>query len=498
MKKLLRNNSLILLFIGTCHFCWSQTKHGNQWLIGSMQNVLDFNSAPTQLDTSLNYSVPFMAQGKSNICDSSGQLLMFCNGMRLFNASGNLIESGDTLVPLAYYNYYFSVSIVSQSSIILPVDSDQYYLFTPVPTDSNFNANWVTNVDAYFDELWYHRIDMRANGGAGKVMKKKVPILQHVKLSQSQMMACRHANGKDWWLVKMAIDSHKAYVFYVGHDTVFLQHTIIFPFAKIRKELHGQSSFDASGEHFATVSNNFTGEFFYGDFDRCTGMLSSMKRAVAPHKPFNATIDSSITGLCLSPNGQLIYVIKKSHVLQFRISDSTFYTVSGPDTTDIAFQGYKDGAVAPDGKLYLGTYGIIYKSMSVIDNPNGLYSTCNFCRRCLRSEASLGTLGVPPCMPDFALGPLTPCWPNAIDDMKYEPEYRIYPNPVQEQLNIEWQASDLRFVELRDIGGQILAQQTVEPGSHHIEIDMSGYASGIYLIQLKNNLGAVYMKKVIK
>ena len=76
--------------------------------------------------------------------------------------------------------------------------------------------------------------------------------------------------------------------------------------------------------------------------------------------------------------------------------------------------------------------------------------------------------------------------------------YHIYPNPVQEQLNIEWQASDLRFIELRDIGGQILAQQTVEPGSHRIEIDMSGYASGIYLIQLKNNLGAVYMKKVIK
>ncbi len=353
MKKLLNVGIFLLILIGAFTKAQSQTKHGNQWVIGFMQNVLDFNSAPTQLDTTLTYSDPYMSVGKSNICDSSGQLLLLCNGMRVFNASGNLIESGDTLVPLAYYNYYFSVSAVTQSSIILPVDSDQYYLFTPVPTDSNFNANWITNVDAYFDELWYHRIDMRANSGAGKVMKKKVPILQHVKLSQSQMMACRHANGKDWWLVKMAIDSHKAYVFNVGHDTVFLQHTIRFPFAKIRKELHGQSSFDASGEHFATMSNNLTGEFFYGDFDRCTGILSGIKRAVAPPKPFSSLIDSSITGLSLSPNGQLIYVVKFSHILQFRISDSTWYTVSGPDTTDIAFQGYKDCAVAPDGRLYI-------------------------------------------------------------------------------------------------------------------------------------------------
>jgi hypothetical protein len=260
----------------------SQTKHGNQWVIGHLQNVLDFNTTVTQLDTSLNYSIPLMAQGKSNICDSNGQLLILCNGMRLFNAAGNLIEQGDTLVPEAYYVGYGSVSAVSQSSIILPVDSDQYYVFTPVPSDSNFNTNWV-NGNVYFDELWYHRIDMRANGGAGKVIEKRVPLIKQVKLSQSQMMACRHANGKDWWLVKMALDSNKAYVFFVSHDTILLQHTIDFPpYLKIFGELHGQSSFDATGEHFATVSNKFGGEFFYGDFDRCTGMLSSMKRAVAP------------------------------------------------------------------------------------------------------------------------------------------------------------------------------------------------------------------------
>ncbi|MBK8686712.1 MAG: hypothetical protein IPN26_17955 [Bacteroidetes bacterium] len=195
-------------------------------------------------------------------------------------------------------------------------------------------------------------------------------------------------------MVKMALDSNKAYVFYVSHDTIMLQHTIGFPpYLKIFAELHGQSSFDATGEHFATVSNKFGGEFFYGDFDRCTGILSGIKRAVAPAKPFNAIIDSSITGLCLSPNGQLIYVIKRSHILQFKISDSTFYTVSGPDTTDIAFQGYKDGAVAPDGKLYIGNYDLIYKNMSVIDNPNGLFSNCNFCRKCLRSPGSIGLLG---------------------------------------------------------------------------------------------------------
>ncbi len=489
MKKLLNVRIFLLILIGAFTKAHSQTKHGNQWVIGFTQNVLDFNSAPTKLDTSLNYSDSFMAVGRSNICDSSGQLLMLCNGMRLFNASGNLIEAGDTLVPLAYYNYYFSVSAVTQSSIILPVDSDQYYLFTPVPTDSNFNANWITNVDAYFDELWYHRIDMRANAGAGKVVKRKVPLLQQVKLSQSQMMACRHSNGKDWWLVKMAIDSHKAYVFYVGHDTVFLQQTIGFPFAKIRKELHGQSSFDASGEHFATMSNNLTGEFFYGDFDRCTGMLSSMKHAVAPPLPFNNTVDSGNTGLCFSPNGQLIYVIKYSHILQFRISDSTWYTVSGPDTTDAAFHGYKTAVVAPDGKLYVGTYGGMYKSMSVIDTPNGLLSNCNFCRRCLRGEASSGFLGAPPCIPDFKLGALSPCWPNAVEEVKLQAQYKIYPNPVADNLQIEWNLNGDSFgvVQLTDLTGNILLDIPFNPGYQIKSIDLSALNSGIYILRFSSN-----------
>lgn len=101
MKKLLNVRIFLLILIGAFTKAHSQTKHGNQWVIGFMQNVLDFNSAPTQLDTTLTYSDPYMSVGKSNICDSSGQLLMLCNGMRVFNASGNLIESGDTLVPLA-------------------------------------------------------------------------------------------------------------------------------------------------------------------------------------------------------------------------------------------------------------------------------------------------------------------------------------------------------------------------------------------------------------
>lgn len=498
MKKLLNVRIFLLILIGAFTKTQAQTKHGNQWVIGHLQNVLDFNTSVTQLDTSLNYGILLMAQGKSNICDSNGQLLILCNGMRLFNASGNLIESGDTLVPEAYYVGYASVSAVSQSSIILPVDSDQYYVFTPVPTDSNFNTNWV-NGYAYFDELWYHRIDMRANGGAGKVIEKRVPLLQQVKLSQSQMMACRHANGKDWWLVKMALDSNKAYVFYVSHDTIMLQHTIGFPpYLKIFGELHGQSSFDATGEHFATVSNKFGGEFFYGDFDRCSGILSGIKRAVAPPKPFSSVIDSSITGLSLSPNGQLIYVIKKSHILQFRISDSTWYTVSGPDTTDIAFHGYKDCAVAPDGKLYIGTYGSLYKSMSVIDTPNGLLSNCNFCRRCLRSEASSGFLGAPPCMPDFKLGALSPCWPNAVEEVKLQAPYKIYPNPVADRLQIDCLTRDIRSIELHNLSGQLIEQKNLLQGLHHFELDLTEYKQGIYLLKLILNSGEIYSEKLIK
>ncbi|QLH47688.1 MAG: hypothetical protein HWD58_20005 [Bacteroidota bacterium] len=64
-----------------------------------------------------------------------------------------------------------------------------------------------------FDLLYLNKINLKANGGAGKVIERMQPIVQGEFISKTQMMACKHANGRDWWLLKMMHDSVSVYIF---------------------------------------------------------------------------------------------------------------------------------------------------------------------------------------------------------------------------------------------------------------------------------------------
>ena len=50
------------------------------------------------------------------------------------------------------------------------------------------------------NELYYAIIDMNQNGGLGKVISKK-NLLYKGTFGGGRITACRHANGRDWWLV---------------------------------------------------------------------------------------------------------------------------------------------------------------------------------------------------------------------------------------------------------------------------------------------------------
>ncbi|MBK6820415.1 MAG: hypothetical protein IPG85_12845 [Bacteroidetes bacterium] len=128
---------------------------------------------------------------------------------------GNYIDEGDTLVPVDYYNHYDGWNSLSQSSIFLPMDSNKYYFITP--TNSVGNLCYSCHNDA----MIYSVIDMNANGGAGKVVQRMIPFATNGQFRKTQMMACRHSNGKDWWLLKQAGDSNRIHKFHFTQDSVY-------------------------------------------------------------------------------------------------------------------------------------------------------------------------------------------------------------------------------------------------------------------------------------
>jgi len=65
-----------------------------------------------------------------------------------------------------------------------------------------------------------HKVDMKANNDSGKVVEKKIIISDTNLFARVGMTACRHANGKDWWLVKQGADSNIIYTFFIGKDSI--------------------------------------------------------------------------------------------------------------------------------------------------------------------------------------------------------------------------------------------------------------------------------------
>jgi Secretion system C-terminal sorting domain len=461
----------------------AQSKLGHTKLIGGYGYQVNFSTSPiTHLPVTFNNQTYF-ASGHSNICDTNGNLYLVSDGMNLYNKQRVLIEDGDTLVPSAFAKENLNFSGYSQSSIILPFDSGMYYLVTPALSDTAWD-NFLNNLThyGYFDLLLYDVIDMKRNNGAGKVTQRMVPLVQSARLAKTQMMACRHANGKDWWLLKMAQDSNNIYTFLFKQDTVInygIQRSGLLK--TNRFDLEGQMMFDPTGTKMVSTYDLVHGNIMFADFDRCTGRLSHYSNIYVP--PVNSTKgpDSTLDGVCFSPNGRFLYATKFTHIMQYDLWDSTWYDVHGEDTTTAAFTGYTTIYPAADGKLYISNFHGIAKQLSVVDAPNNKGAACSFCRKCMRSNTATGYLDCMPCMPDYGLGKdVKPCYPQSSETLvKLNEGFMVYPNPASTRLEVSGATRGSKK-DLYDSMGKLMYSTTTN------EIDVSHLSKGMYYLRVGN------------
>ena len=71
---------------------------------------------------------------------------------------------------------------------------------------------------------------------------------------------------------------------------------------------------------------------------------------------------------------------------------------------------------------------------------------------------------------------------------------KIYPNPTEDILFVEYSGYDEVTFELINIGGQILWLDDIV--TSFVEIDVSKFASGIYLLKIKTPDGDAMVKFV--
>ena len=489
---------VVLAIVQVC----AQSKRSKNWVTGYSGNNVIFNVGNVTTSQGIYFPFKYFEIGNSCISDSNGGLVLASDGFNIYNKLGSYVEGGDTLIPLQYYIQQSGFSIASQSSIFLPIDSNKYYFITPTFSDFRFNDCYNNSGNCYFDLLLYNLVDMNLNSGTGKVVKRMIPLMQNANLRKTQMMACRHGNGKDWWLLKNEGDSASMHVFLFTKDSVYDKGVQIFNEPVWGSwDIRGQSTFNSDGSLFATTSHgSSTGLIFIADFDRCNGVLSDPYVIQMPwgsqHLPSDTTIMERLSvGLCFSTNNKFLYVASMNNLYQFDLTDSTWFHIAGLDTIASAAQGYETAYKGPDGKIYIGNFGGNSKQMSRIDSPDVKGAGCSFCPRCLRLD-SLGAnayVGTPPCMPNYGLGGQE-CWPLSTQNAVEENELVVYPNPTNNLLYIKGehlnrQVNDIMMYTLL---GQMVLKKKVKTLTGKLELDISGLHAGIYFLTCNG-----YIKKVV-
>ncbi len=487
MKKLLFCIAAIL-----CCNAFSQG-YNNWWVFGDSA-LLDFTTGTPQYGNSSIITNETCA----SISDTEGNLLFYTNGEKVWNSAHSLMPSGDGL-DLGGLFPPFGTSI-TQGALIIPKpgSTNLYYVIQ------------MQNYGGIYDiGLKYSIVDMTLNGGLGDVTEKNIPFFDIY--TEEKMQAVKHGNGRDWWLIVRRYDTITADIKNIDFVKFLITPAGISPaeFQHYDPEYNefldtgwGQMIFSQDGSRMLFPRQLDLNLF---DFDRCTGEFSNLVEI--------KNIEATSYGCSFSPDGTKIYVsgVCEKKIFQYCLTcdgepiDSTKELVYEGPTGQFCLAQHQLG---PDGKIYIATvYNIIpndvfnskNQNLCVINNPNEIYPLCDFDT----NTVSLGTrrvIGALPNMPNYNLGALvgSECdtLGTSVKNLLAKTKINIYPNPANDELYLNCESDiELNYSLKTILGSEIRSGNFIGKET----IDMLEIASGVYIIEISDNLGKIkYSEKIVK
>lgn len=492
-----------LLLISLYLYCFllsgQNTGINNNWLLGYGSywghpwghTLIDFsNGTPSFSYDSLEMDI-YIAS--ANISDINGNLLFYTNGYYIADATGDTMQNGNNISPTGYYNIFSKGLIVSQACLILPRpnNNDTYYFF----------HNTIDNAPSYNRSLnfYYSIIDMNLNGGKGGVINKNSILIQDTLIA-GNITACKHANGRDWWIIFMKANSNLFYKY------LLLPNALLGPYTQnigsIRSQTFGASVFSPDGRKLAVAHSEYqsTGGIDIFDFNRCTGMLSNDVHITIPQ----AT--NHYGGASFSPNNRFLYMSNIKDVYQYDLNSSnisssqttvavwdSFYSPQPP------FAAYFTGMqLAPDGKIYIQTGNSTFH-LHVINYPDSLGTTCDLVQHGIQLQKYYNN-GIPN-HPNYFLGCDTTlgcgCLTGIDDAIPIKITVSASPNPTYGQSTLQFPAQKTSgALTVYNLLGKIVFEDYIAPWSQFKKIDINTLPNGIYLCKLKWSSGEISVKVI--
>jgi hypothetical protein len=377
MKYLMIFSLLMVLFDGYAQ----DYKRSNKWTMGLCEAYINFNTISPEFQyLSFCYTI---TNSNSNICDTNGNLLFYSTGFTLANKD-SVISNGEK-INCPFGTELYNHSPFYQSTIILPKKGNQYYVFNTGMSDSV--ANVFLNGNGYrFDVLSYCVVDMDSNNGQGMVIiKDKVLADSQIYYSQ-EFTAVKHGNGQDWWLIKPDVRKFRFETYQVTPDAILGPYyqalsdtgnfaTGLYNFIVANKQgtklaWGGCGMLDIDSNNDTLYNWNRVDIF---DFDRCTGIIKNQKYYRTPFDTSTYYNYDMRAGGCFSEDGNLFYLSHDFTIYQIDLLDTAIYNgilIASMDTLVNYFPLFSYMSLGPNGKVYIGNFHGINKTMCFIDSPN--------------------------------------------------------------------------------------------------------------------------------
>ena len=339
---------LFLFFVLLLSFkSYSQGKEANIWYFGFEAGV-DFNqgSPPSALLNSQMTIGGSGATGSASIADSTGQLLLYSDGVTIWNRNHVPMQNG---LNMGYWS--------SQGAMIVPQPgSDHLYYF--------FNFMWDANAWQY--HFQYSIIDMNLDSGLGGVIvdKKGIRLFDN---TTTHLSAVNHANGRDVWVLAHKYYSDYYYAYLVTTDSI--HHTpVISQVGTVFNLYNGYMKISPNGKKVGAALYGSGSFFDLTNFDNETGIVTDDNLV---HK-----IDNNY-GVEFSSDNSKLYTESGASILQYNLNAGSPQDILDSEVL-IAEVTTGNGALqlGPDGKIYCCLGTSLY--LSLINQPNELGLACNF------------------------------------------------------------------------------------------------------------------------
>ncbi len=491
------------------------TKGDYSWAFGygyaMDQNDWYYNFNKQPLEYFLKYKLLKALDVTANICDKNGDIVFYTNACKISDADNQVIQGGDIINNSLYYTGICNPGYGGrphQGIVILPsmTDDTTYYMFH-LRVNLYFDSRLGTSGT---DRLLLSKIIR--DSSKYKIVFKDSILLDYKKdsvLMDGQLTACRHANGRDWWIMMPKLfekDYHLLLFSPKGVEKKLIknigENRILFESGS------GMSIFSPDGTKY--IRYNFLTDAQIFDFDRCTGRLSNFK-----HIPIQDAADSIWgAGCAISPNSRFLYLASSTKLYQYDLWSDSIETTKYTFNVDSNFVDRTQGLplytlfytcqLGPDGKIYITSTGA-RKYMHVIEHPDLKGAACDLRQNAITLPVYISW--AIPFFPNYRLGALTgsPCdtlSSTATHDILPQGRLKIYPNPAHDILKVDMTIDDygeLKTCQLRiiDIIGRVQQTYPLSNFASVKEISVASLVNGLYFVELVNGQGLVLAKSKI-